>query len=305
MYRLNAIQQLIDLINRTQQTRFYVLSAGMPPVEDSDLLLQHVYQYDAFAIWGQPSDQVHIPLLQGMLALLSHAADNDDHSDWLDFLSAKSSEMPDTPIIEIDKTYRLCQIRSYNAHAKDELLQLSAEVLAPMVLYTDNALTLLLMEATPMLNETISAFYETASLELGQTLSLYLSSQAQSPEELPEAYATLIALEKLLPAERAHAPVFFEAYLSELLFEEWLSHKPGPIFKAIRRQRIVAQFDEETLRTIDMLFQKNLNLTDTAKALFIHRNTLIYRLDKIEKLLGFDLRRFEDCFQLKLLLRIK
>lgn len=59
--------------------------------------------------------------------------------------------------------------------------------------------------------------------------------------------------------------------------------------------------DDELSATIEMLFEEELNLTDTAKALFIHRNTLLYRLDKIQKLTTFDLRKFSDSFVFKIL----
>lgn len=54
--------------------------------------------------------------------------------------------------------------------------------------------------------------------------------------------------------------------------------------------------DEELIATIDTLFEHDLNLTDTAKHLFIHRNTLLYRIEKIVKLTGFDLKKFSDSF---------
>lgn len=53
--------------------------------------------------------------------------------------------------------------------------------------------------------------------------------------------------------------------------------------------------DEELILTAQRFFEHSLNVTDTAQVLFIHRNTLIYRLNKIEKLTGFDLRKFEDA----------
>lgn len=58
--------------------------------------------------------------------------------------------------------------------------------------------------------------------------------------------------------------------------------------------------DAELSATVEMLFVKELNLTDTAKALFIHRNTLLYRIDKIQKLTGFDLRKFSESFMFKI-----
>jgi DNA-binding PucR family transcriptional regulator len=52
--------------------------------------------------------------------------------------------------------------------------------------------------------------------------------------------------------------------------------------------------------TIEEFFKNNLNLTDTAAKLYIHRNTLLYRLDKINKCTGFDIKRFEDSWLFKL-----
>jgi len=63
--------------------------------------------------------------------------------------------------------------------------------------------------------------------------------------------------------------------------------------------------DQEMEGTIDAFFKNNLNLTDTAKKIFIHRNTLLYRIEKIHKYTGFDLRKFEDSWLFKLAWLIK
>ena len=59
------------------------------------------------------------------------------------------------------------------------------------------------------------------------------------------------------------------------------------------------------LQTIDMFFRKDLNLSDTARQLFIHRNTLVYRLDKVQRLTGLDLRHFDDAVTFKILYVLK
>lgn len=61
-------------------------------------------------------------------------------------------------------------------------------------------------------------------------------------------------------------------------------------------------FNEEMLSTIDMFFKKDLNLSDTARQLYIHRNTLVYRLDKVQRQIGLNLRNFEDAVTFKLLM---
>lgn len=60
-------------------------------------------------------------------------------------------------------------------------------------------------------------------------------------------------------------------------------------------------FNTEMLETIEMFFKKDLNLSDTARQLFIHRNTLVYRLDKIQRQTGLDLRHFDDAVTFKML----
>ena len=61
-------------------------------------------------------------------------------------------------------------------------------------------------------------------------------------------------------------------------------------------------FNEEMLHTIEMFFAKDLNLSDTARQLYIHRNTLVYRLDKVQRQTGLDLRKFDDAVTFKMML---
>ena len=63
-------------------------------------------------------------------------------------------------------------------------------------------------------------------------------------------------------------------------------------------------FDEETLTTINKFFENNLNVSETSRQLYIHRNTLVYRLDKLQKSTGLDLRIFEDAITFKIALMV-
>ncbi len=62
--------------------------------------------------------------------------------------------------------------------------------------------------------------------------------------------------------------------------------------------------DEETLTTINKFFENNLNVSETSRQLYIHRNTLVYRLDKLQKSTGLDLRVFEDAITFKIALMV-
>ena len=63
--------------------------------------------------------------------------------------------------------------------------------------------------------------------------------------------------------------------------------------------------DHETLMTIQAFFENNLNVSETARKLFVHRNTLVYRLEKIRKLTGLDLREFEHAITFKVALMVQ
>ena len=63
--------------------------------------------------------------------------------------------------------------------------------------------------------------------------------------------------------------------------------------------------DQETLMTIQCFFENNLNVSETSRKLFVHRNTLVYRLDKIRKITGLDLRELEHAITFKVALMVK
>ena len=63
--------------------------------------------------------------------------------------------------------------------------------------------------------------------------------------------------------------------------------------------------DRETLSTIQSFFENNLNVSETSRKMFVHRNTLVYRLDKIKKITGLDLREFENAITFKVALMVR
>ena len=63
----------------------------------------------------------------------------------------------------------------------------------------------------------------------------------------------------------------------------------------------ISKLDNEMIKTIDVFFKCGLNLSDAAKELYIHRNTLIYRLDKIQRYISYDIRDFNNAILVKIL----
>ena len=66
----------------------------------------------------------------------------------------------------------------------------------------------------------------------------------------------------------------------------------------------IDNFDDETLATVNKFFENHLNVSETSRQLYIHRNTLVYRLDKLQKMTGLDLRNFEDALLFKITLMV-
>lgn len=74
--------------------------------------------------------------------------------------------------------------------------------------------------------------------------------------------------------------------------------------KEIFEDKSPDEFDDETITTINKFFDNSLNVSETSRQLYIHRNTLVYRLDKLQKSTGLDLRIFEDAITFKIALMV-
>ena len=75
--------------------------------------------------------------------------------------------------------------------------------------------------------------------------------------------------------------------------------------REVFKQGSIESLDSETLFTIQRFFENNLNVSETSRGLFVHRNTLVYRLEKIKKLTGLDLREFDDAIVFKVALMVR
>lgn len=74
--------------------------------------------------------------------------------------------------------------------------------------------------------------------------------------------------------------------------------------KEVLKDKRIDSFDEETLMTVNKFFENSLNVSETSRQLYIHRNTLVYRLDKLLKTTGLDLREFDDAIIFKITIMV-
>ena len=150
------------------------------------------------------------------------------------------------------------------------------------------------------------ALQETLMGETAHQMTVGIGRTRHTMDELWESYSEA---KRAIEVGRIFQPedniyLFSRLILERFLMElppELCAHYHGLLFNR-KTQRL---FNEEMLYTIDMFFKKDLNLSDTARQLYIHRNTLVYRLDKVQKQTGLDLRTFEDAVTFKILMELK
>lgn len=75
--------------------------------------------------------------------------------------------------------------------------------------------------------------------------------------------------------------------------------------KEVFGENKLVELDEEMLLTIDKLFENNLNISETARQLYVHRNTLVYRLERLQKMIGLDIRTFEDAMMFRIAMMVQ
>ncbi|MFP7494855.1 helix-turn-helix domain-containing protein [Terribacillus saccharophilus] len=135
--------------------------------------------------------------------------------------------------------------------------------------------------------------------DLSASLRLFISPWQSSAENAAAQYPWLSKAYQQFDAQSAKHVLYFQDAVPDLI---------SALLSETDRQNIVHHIlqgmheDDELLRTVRMYFLCNQNLTLTAKKLYIHRNSLNYRLEKLTEKTGLDIRRFQDAFALYLAL---
>ncbi len=161
-------------------------------------------------------------------------------------------------------------------------------------------------ESADEMGEFAAALQDTLMNELGQQALIGIGETVPTLAALPlsfEQASSALLLSRVYP----HESGIYEH--RSLMMERFLMQTPEEIasryYPLVFNRKTAKLLNEDMLKTITMFFDKNLNLSDASRELYIHRNTLVYRLDKVQKQLGLDLRRFHDAMTFKLLLDLK
>lgn len=150
-----------------------------------------------------------------------------------------------------------------------------------------------------------SALVDTIGAEAMVKVRVAYSSIVAELKDLPKAYKEAqMALEvgRVFYSERSIFP-YKELGIGRLLHQ--LPRSLCVIFlEEVFAGQAADQFDEETLRIVDKFFENNLNISEAARQLYLHRNTLMYRLEKIQKQTGLDIRTFDDAVTFKIAMMV-
>ncbi len=135
--------------------------------------------------------------------------------------------------------------------------------------------------------------------------SIGISTVAENIQELSKAYREArIALEvgKVFDNEK-NVISYSNLGIGRLIYQ--LPTTLCELFlDEVLKKESIEVMDSETIYTIQKFFENNLNVSETSRKLFVHRNTLVYRLDKIKKLTGIDLREFDDAITFKVAMMV-
>jgi carbohydrate diacid regulator len=150
------------------------------------------------------------------------------------------------------------------------------------------------------------ALQETLREEAGMDMLCGLSDTVLNAHALREGYLQARhALDLGLQYQEKESVFVWSRILLPRVLSEINPEQSAQYHGLLFNRRTASLFSEDMLSTIDMFMRKDLNLSDTARQLYIHRNTLVYRLDKVQRLTGLDLRRFDDAFVYRLLYELR
>ena len=147
--------------------------------------------------------------------------------------------------------------------------------------------------------------HDTVTSEIMVKVSIGISTVVETIQELARAYREArIALEvgKVFDTEKSIIS-YDNLGIGRLIYQ--LPTTLCELFlNEVFKKESISVLDSETIYTIQKFFENNLNVSETSRKLFVHRNTLVYRLDKIKKLTGLDLREFDDAIIFKVAMMV-
>jgi carbohydrate diacid regulator len=213
-----------------------------------------------------------IPLEKNRCILLLHLSKVDTET-ALNILENVVQEAGADSIVEVDRHTVVLIKHIEEQDSFDEMEQLGVAIEATFVSETSHSVHIGIGEPKKTLSQLSDSFREARkAIDVGRTY---------------RAESHVFVYRKLL----------LERFLADVSPE--MSQKYHHMMFNRKTARL---FNEEMIHTIEKFFENSLNLSETARQIYIHRNTLVYRLDKVQRIIGLDLRAFDDAVTFKMMM---
>ena len=164
----------------------------------------------------------------------------------------------------------------------------------------------MLFRSPEVIASTAALIEKTLLDELGIKCVIGISTNAHHLRELADRYKEAqVAIEVGKVFENEKPVIHYDNLgIGRIIYQLPTTLCEMFLSEAFKKNPIEA-LDEDTLDTINRFFENNLNVSETARKLYVHRNTLVYRLEKVKKITGLDLREFEDAILFKVAVMVK
>ncbi len=189
-------------------------------------------------------------------------------------------------------------LKSLLPESKDVVIEIDSRHIALVINY----------DSIPSNEEIVlaaSSYLDMLETEAFASFKLSYGKPVNSFKELPSAYKDTILAMEIGNTFNSNGRIYCyeELGLGRLLFNVPDREVEAYLNKHINID-LLSQIDEETLNLLEAFFANDLSLAETSRKMFIHRNTLIYRLDKFADLTGYDVRKFSDAITVKISLML-
>ena len=153
---------------------------------------------------------------------------------------------------------------------------------------------------------TARAIEKTLQEELGIRCVIGISTNAHHLRELADCYKEAqVAIEVGRVFESGKSIINYESLGLGRIIYQLPTTLCEMFLNEVFKKSPIETLDEDTIETINKFFENNLNVSETSRKLYVHRNTLVYRLEKIKKITGLDLREFDHAIVFKVAMMVK
>ncbi len=146
-------------------------------------------------------------------------------------------------------------------------------------------------------SEYAEAFLQSALEECGVKVNIYIGGTVKSIGDLNASYSQAMSTVRMSKTIQSKGEIHsFKEYMLLKTFEDLPKYKLNEYLQMLMDNDAREIFaDEDMINTAEEFLENSLNVSETSRKLFMHRNTLTYRLDKIEKMTGLNIRKFSDA----------